>query len=683
MLKSYLTHLLAAIIFATISLCYASDIPATYDFKFEHGWLTMKDGTKLAVDYYKPVPKTKGEKFPIVLEMLPYRKDDSFASRDYPIYSYFAQHGIVGVRIDIRGTGASDGQLPDREYSDKELSDILEAIDLLAAEPYSNGNIGMMGKSWSGINGVATAMTRPEHLKALIFVHSSVDLYEMDVHGWDGGLHLDMFSVEMDIENIMPKSPAYEINDTYFNDRFDTKPWIFAYLHHQRDGAFWRKGRSLFTDYPSVNIPIYAVGALLDGYKDSVPDMAKNMTVPIKAEMGTQNHAFPHNGEPGPQYEWRQTAVRWWQHWLNNKDTGLMDEPMNTVFMRDYVAPNDKLKMTPGKFWSLDREPKHEDVTLYLEKDLSLSKTPTNKNIISFKQTPGIAENTLNWWGEATGDMRPMDKRSLVFDTAPITESQYILGFPKIHLKTAADQPLLDWIVRLEDVAPDGQVSFITGALFHSSQYISRLNPKPFPKNKMIDIEFPLHYTTWTFKPGHRIRVAVSLIEFPLVWPTPYQTNMQLAVGDLNASRLTLPTVSPENIAFPTMPALETVTPRPGVNWIHEVELTPFVITHYPNHHIDVAEAEESSLWEVDGRLFNRKNTMTYIIDTQDPSNATFKSNGNFSAKVGDKLIRATSLMHVTSDMKNFDVTVTRELFEDNVLIRKKEWHEVIPRDFQ
>ncbi len=659
------------------------DFPATYEFTLEHGWLTMKDGIRLAADYYKPVPKTKDEKFPIVLEFLPYRKDDSFAGRDYPIYSYFAERGIAGARVDIRGTGASSGTLQDREYSDKELSDILETINQLAALPYSNGNIGMMGKSWSGINGLATAMKRPEHLKAMIFIHSSVDLNEMDVHGWDGALHIDMFSVEMDIENIMPPSPEYKIDKTYFKDRFDTKPWIFTYLEHQRDGDFWRKDRSLFTDYKSVNIPIYAVGALLDGYRDSVPDMLSNMSVPIKAEMGTQNHAFPHNGEPGPTYEWRQTAVRWWQHWLNGQHTGIMEEPLNTVFMRDYVPADNKLKMTPGKFWAVKRVPDSKPWTLFLDKKNTLSQKPEGKNTVTFKQSPGMAAETLNWWGEVTGDMRPLDSRSLVFDSPVMTETKYVLGSPSVHLRTAADQPLLDWIIRLEDVAPDGSVSLITGGLFQSSKYISRLDPKHFPINQFMDIDIPLHFTTWTLKPGHRVRIAVSMIEFPLVWPTPYKTVMQLAVGDLNASKLVLPIASAENIKFPTMPAIEPIKPRPGVNWIYEQELTPFTVTHYPSHHIDIAEAQESSLWEVDDRFFMRKNSMTYIIDTNDPANATFKSEGNFEIKMGDRTILAKSIMQITSDAKNFDVKVRRELYENNVLIRERDWKDIIVRDFQ
>src|SRR5262245_49661726 len=71
--------------------------PAPYQFKVKQEWLTMKDGVRLSATIYEPIAKVANERFPIVLEVLPYRKDDSFASRDYPVYSYFAKRGIMGV----------------------------------------------------------------------------------------------------------------------------------------------------------------------------------------------------------------------------------------------------------------------------------------------------------------------------------------------------------------------------------------------------------------------------------------------------------------------------------------------------------------------------------------------------------------------------------------------------------
>lgn len=660
-----------------------TDIPATYQFTVQQGWLTMKDGVKLAVDYYMPTAKKEGEKFPLVLEVLPYRKDDSFAARDYPVYSYWAERGIAGARVDIRGTGASEGRLGDREYSDQELADILDIINQLSKAPQFNGNIGMMGKSWSAINGMATAMARPKNLKALIFMHSATDLYAMDVHGWDGAVHIDVFSVESDIENMMPQTPKYPLDNAFFKNRFDVKPWIFTYLHHQRDSQWWMKGRPLISDYKALNIPVYAIGGYLDGYRDAVPQMLENTDVPIRAEMNTHNHAFPFNGVPGPTYEWRQLSTRWWLYWLNGQDTGIMNEPQNSVFMRDYTPANSEITMTPGKWWSVDRVPKTDPWMLLFGKNNALTPKPQAPSVVKFKQNPGMADETLNWWGERTGDMKQLDSRSLVFDSVPMRETKLILGCPKVFLNTSVDKPLLDWIIRLEDVAPDGSVSFITGGLLQSSQYKSRMQPQDFPLNTFTDIEIPLHFTTWTFRPGHKVRIALSMIEFPLVWPTPYITTVQLSVGDPKGSRVSLPTVLEKDAKIIEMPKVGEIAQRPGVTWITDKELTPFTVTNHPQHKIDVAEAEESSIWEVDGRTYKRDNRLTYIISTEDPANTTFKGDGNYSVTVDGREIRAKSLTTIVSDEKNFTVKVQRKLYENSTLVREKEWQEVIPRDFQ
>ncbi len=219
----------------------------------------MKDGVKLAVTFYKPADASAEKKYPIVLNMVPYRKDDLFYAGDYGMYTYLAARGIACARIDIRGTGGSDGAQVDREYSDAELNDLETCISKFAALPWCNGNIGMQGKSWAGFNALMMAMRQPPALKAVIAAHASEDLYANDVHNWDGILHLDIFTEEIETEGLMPKSPNYVLDADYFKNRFDRDPWFFTYLEHQRDGKFWRDGRSLFTGYNRVKIPIYVI----------------------------------------------------------------------------------------------------------------------------------------------------------------------------------------------------------------------------------------------------------------------------------------------------------------------------------------------------------------------------------------------------------------------------------------
>jgi len=107
--------------------------------------ITMPDGVQLAADLYVPAVGASrtmaAGPFPVLLEYLPYRKTES-RSRNYSLYSYFVQRGYVVARVDIRGTGNSEGRLIPHEYSEIEHADGEVVIDWLSRQPWSNGNVG-------------------------------------------------------------------------------------------------------------------------------------------------------------------------------------------------------------------------------------------------------------------------------------------------------------------------------------------------------------------------------------------------------------------------------------------------------------------------------------------------------------------------------------------------------------
>ena len=130
----------------------------TYGVRLEKTSIPMKDGVRLAVTLYMPANLKSGERFPALLEYLPYRKDDDEAARDYGTHTYFARRGYVSARVDIRGFGASEGAPPDREYSAQEQQDAEQVIAWLAHQSWSNGKVGMLGISWGGFNSIQMAL---------------------------------------------------------------------------------------------------------------------------------------------------------------------------------------------------------------------------------------------------------------------------------------------------------------------------------------------------------------------------------------------------------------------------------------------------------------------------------------------------------------------------------------------
>ena len=304
-----------------------------YRYTTRREFLTMQDGIRLAVTWWVPQPKHSGEKFPALLELLPYRKDDSFYARDFPLYDYFVRRGFLMAKVDIRGTGGSTGPLPSREYSEQELDDAVALIARLARHPASNGKVGMWGISWGGFNAIQVAMRRPAGLKAILALHASDDLYHDDVRYIDGGLHLDPYDLQIDHENGLPRTPAYALDSAYFRERFEAYPWVLTYLKQPVDGPFWRRNGLRFRP-EALQVPAYFIGGLLDGYRDTPIRALEYLKGPVKVEIGPWVHDWPDNGTPGPNYEWRARAVRWWNHWLRGQDTGLLAEPRFLVFQR-------------------------------------------------------------------------------------------------------------------------------------------------------------------------------------------------------------------------------------------------------------------------------------------------------------------------------------------------------------
>ena len=205
----------------------------------EHIFIAMSDGVRLAATLY--VPETGGP-WPAILEALPYRKDDLTAWYR-PEYVRLAEAGYVVCRVDVRGTGSSEGVAED-EYPVREQGDLVEVIDWLATQGWSTGSVGMYGTSYSGFNSIQVAMERPPALKAIIPIYATDDRYADDVHYFGGALKaLDLidYPTYMVAMNALPPVPALAGPDwrARWEERVQTnEPWVIRWLEEQTFGPY-------------------------------------------------------------------------------------------------------------------------------------------------------------------------------------------------------------------------------------------------------------------------------------------------------------------------------------------------------------------------------------------------------------------------------------------------------------
>jgi predicted acyl esterase len=388
---------------------------------------------KLAVTFGVPIPTSSAAlstvEFPVLVEYLPYRKDDSMYPLRYNYIEYFASRGFLYAYVDIRGTGGSEGDRIPFEYSrDIEIEDYINVIQLLGDPSQlslqvtrkghpggtdrsmtvrSNGRVGLWGTSWSAcssfvVAGLKARDSRLDALKTIVPVHCGVDLYKGDIHYLDGILHLDEYILSVDHETILPSYgfdgagsvDAYPLDAAYNLTRWNAMPWAFVYLQQQLNDGWWRN-RTAFFNGPftdgnpdDFSLPTFAIGSLLDGYRDAavqIYDKLRAKNVPAKLAMSPSVHTLPDQATPGPLWDWKEEAAKWLHFFLVEEEEDSADPTLRieenevALYMR---LPGDDSRQVPG-YWRNEAEGPHmgndKVGTYYLTVDhgLSLSNNST------------------------------------------------------------------------------------------------------------------------------------------------------------------------------------------------------------------------------------------------------------------------------------------------------------------
>jgi predicted acyl esterase len=667
-----------------------------YEIELREAWIPMPDGVRLAADLYLPSPPEPGGpdgRFPVLLEYLPYRKTDSRASR-YPLFSYFVERGYVVARVDIRGTGGSEGRLVDYEYTDQEQEDGEVVIDWLSRQPFSNGKVGMFGISWGAFNSIQMAMRNPPALKAILAIEGTDDLYQDDCHFIDGVMHVDSYEIEQDVDNMLPGAPDFVIDDDYFRDRFDTTPWVLVYKRQQRDGPFWDRA-SLNERYDSIRIPTFVIGGWYDGYRDSVPRMLQHLSAPVKGlvkgMIGPWAHAWPNDAYPEPTMEWRHEAVRWFDRWLRDRETGIMDEPRFAVYVRRWHPPGVDLTEAPGDWrfedgWPLERG-RHRILNLQPDHTLSLRVPTQSAHTLDYQPSIGIeAGGSVMWWGDFAPDQAPTDAKSLVYDTEPLDEDLEILGFPRVLLNASASAPLADWFVRLSDVAPDGRITLITGAGSNGAHRNSATDPEALRPGETYPLEIEMHFTSWIFPKGHRVRLSIGNAQWPMFWPTPFPMTTTLSLGGSPASHLVLPVVPHEDRPTPSFLRPSKDPELPGY-----AELQSETVSGYAELHGAQRDEQGKPTVVLENRSAARypwgihevHERITHQTDDEDPANSSVVGDYAITVRLAARTLRVQGVLDFRSDRESFHLVYTRRFMQDGEIVRERTWRETFPRDFQ
>jgi putative CocE/NonD family hydrolase len=504
-----------------------------------HTWIPLSDGTRLAARIWLP-EDAEADPVPAILEYIPYRKADWTWARDQPIHAYFAGHDYASVRVDLRGSGDSDGILED-EYLPQEQDDAVEVLRWIGEQPWCTGRIGMFGISWGGFNGLQVAARRPPELAAVITLMSTDDRYADDVH-YAGGcvLAVDMlpWSSSMLVWNGTPPDfvNREDWRETWLARLRETPPYVEAWLSHQRRDDYWRHG-SVCEDFAAIECPVYAVGGWVDGYTDAVFRLLEGLPGAHKGLVGPWGHGFPHDARPGPQIGFLQECLRWWDRWLKDERNGIEDEPPLRVWMQDSVRASVEPVARPGRWVAQKSWPGSDGaLRLALRADGVLASGAGRERELEIlgSQLCGLDSGLWCPYGDAAdqpGDQRGEDGLSLSFTSEPLEEELEILGFPEARLVLASDRPRALVCFRLCDVTPDGASTLVTRGVLNLAHRDSHAEPSPLEPGRRYEVGVRLNAIAHRFPAGHRLRVAISPTYWPWLWPSPEPVTLTVIAG--------------------------------------------------------------------------------------------------------------------------------------------------------
>jgi predicted acyl esterase len=523
----------------------------------ERAFIPLRDGARLAARLWLP------DELPaaVLLEALPYRMDDLTSSYAAEYERLCGEHGFAVCRLDLRGTGSSDGLATD-EYPPQELDDLADAIAWLADADWSTGRVGMWGTSYSGFNSLQAACERPPALGAVAAIYATDDRYTDDVHYTGGalrGLDLLDYVLYMAAITVLPPVPSV-YGDGWreaWRERAErAEPWLLCWLEEQADGPYWRHG-SLRPEYGRIACPTLLVGGWADGYRNNTLRTFAALECPKRMLVGPWSHMSPATSLPGPNIDLVPELARWFRRWLRDEPTGVDEEPPIQIFVRRSTRPAPDLAELRGAWRNEDGWPLERGKELELDAPGGEIRVEGDVGTSAWISCAGRLP-----WGQPT-DQREDDARALAHDWEPLADELEILGHARVRLRVESAAPVAFLSAKLCDVFPDGTSALVTRGFLNLAHRRTHAEPEPFAGPEEVEIE--LEATSWVFESGQRVRLSLAGADWPNIWPPPSAEPIRVT-----GVTLVLPTVPPgparDAPAFAAPPPREPEDEEP-VTW--------------------------------------------------------------------------------------------------------------------
>jgi putative CocE/NonD family hydrolase len=504
--------------------------------------IPLSDGASLSADLYRPAGSGR---FPALMSFYPYHKDDMIGAPFEGPRRYFAANGYAHLLIDFRGLGGSDGIAWEAMHRSEGV-DGAQACEWIANQSWCDGNVGMWGLSYGGISSLKVAAENPPHLKAIIPIQGSANIYAdyiapggcrslLGSYGAWGSFMLAM--------NLMPPTNTDADGRWYrvWIDRMERgAPYVLPWFDHPDFDEYWS---AKAVDASRITIPTFIIGGWRDIFPEGMPALYPQIKGPKKLLMGPWMHGLP-DGSPYDAIEFLPEMKRWFDHFVRGEKNGIELESPVTINVQN---------SRDGTAWRHEREwpiARAKARTLFLGRNGTLQPNADREEQgENYRADPTIGSAAGLWDPMALGVGLPQDQteddmKSLAFTSEPLAEDLEISGAPEavIHaaIVTGDDANI---VAKLCDVDPDGGSALITTGWLKASHRSSLARREKLRNNEAYEFKIALWSTAYRVPKGHSIRLSVSCSDFPHLWPDARKPELRVFFGGNRASSISLPAI--------------------------------------------------------------------------------------------------------------------------------------------
>lgn len=469
---------------------------------------------------------------PVVLVYTPYHKDDLSATRSDPLVGYFVSAGYEVVVADAVGTGASDGFVQEPFTADEGCHGAA-VVEWLADRSWSNGAVGVLGKSYPGTTSLEIAAEDPDGLEAIVPIHAPARIYDAY---FDGGVLAFLRTCGQWAPNFeyLPLLPPVHRDSDEWGHRWhsrldslrDRDPYLFQYLDHRTKDDYWAR-----KDVPieEITVPTLAVGGYRDAFGGGTVAYTERIDAPTELILGPWRHAMPEQGAAA-RIDFLGEVESWFDQHLRAGETEREPKP-NVRYWTEQPKESDPLA---GHWRARDAWPTADGdadtVSFSLCSD-GLQFDPATFDPVEDRWTLDYSVGTASIGFEIPGatdlDTTPDDDRSLTYETDPLEDAFELTGSGNATFTLLPDGPAQLVAVRLVDVAPDGTGQLVTHGVTRTGLTHGAIDPpgeqgitpEMVTPDEPTAVDVSLRPTSHVFEPGHTVRVAISGAFFPYVSP--------------------------------------------------------------------------------------------------------------------------------------------------------------------